>query len=500
MTEPWWQRAVFYRLDPARYQDSDGDGRGDLRGVSQRLDYLQSLGVDALLLDGKMEAGDLDALGDLIREASRHQLRVLVTAEPDAVKGPREAVLIAVRGWLGAGAAGVWVPKATDAKLADAGYAALIGSLRGLVQSFPGERVLITDPAPMSLSPAPRPVRVHRRINPGSFQPARGGQLVTTAPLPVSPPEAAHLRASLGAAGEETFPTTNGLLRFVQPPATNAPDLVGDAASLLGSRGAVVLDFGEEIGLNMYPAPALGPAGTYAALPVMQWTPSNETAAQKQEEVASPAAMSEPEFGAYHPYLPPPRGIGGPASGTAKVTADLNVPETLPEPNTLPGFTRGALPAAPVEGATRNVTTQDRDPKSLLNAYRQLIALHHSNPTLRNGTQYVLNRDSQNALIWVRRAPAGSRTAANVVGAVNLSDHPVTLAIDDDLAGFGMRPGALRPLFSSAPQATTGETTGRLIVPPHAVLLGEIYHAGSLGEPASRARHSGRRSGRRVRR
>ena len=45
---PWWQRAVFYEIYIRSFQDSDGDGVGDLNGVALRLDYLQDLGVDAL--------------------------------------------------------------------------------------------------------------------------------------------------------------------------------------------------------------------------------------------------------------------------------------------------------------------------------------------------------------------------------------------------------------------------------------------------------------------
>jgi len=45
---PWWRDAVVYQIYPRSFQDSSGDGVGDLRGIESRLDHLSWLGVDAV--------------------------------------------------------------------------------------------------------------------------------------------------------------------------------------------------------------------------------------------------------------------------------------------------------------------------------------------------------------------------------------------------------------------------------------------------------------------
>ncbi len=50
-TKPdWWKSAVFYQIYPKSFQDTDGDGVGDLRGILSHLDYLAELGVDGIWL------------------------------------------------------------------------------------------------------------------------------------------------------------------------------------------------------------------------------------------------------------------------------------------------------------------------------------------------------------------------------------------------------------------------------------------------------------------
>jgi len=47
-SDPWWKHAVIYEIYPRSFQDSNGDGVGDLNGITRRLDYLRDLGVDAI--------------------------------------------------------------------------------------------------------------------------------------------------------------------------------------------------------------------------------------------------------------------------------------------------------------------------------------------------------------------------------------------------------------------------------------------------------------------
>lgn len=96
-TTPWWKNAVIYQIYPRSFQDSDGDGVGDLNGIVQRLDYLAGLGVDALWLcpvyrspqdDNGYDISDycdidplFGTLADmerLIREAARRGIRIIM--------------------------------------------------------------------------------------------------------------------------------------------------------------------------------------------------------------------------------------------------------------------------------------------------------------------------------------------------------------------------------------------------------------------------------------
>lgn len=93
----WWKDAVFYQIYPRSFQDSNGDGIGDLPGIVSRLDYLRSLGVGAVCLapifaspmqDGGFDVSDfrsvdpdygsMEDLEELIAQCRTRGIRVLL--------------------------------------------------------------------------------------------------------------------------------------------------------------------------------------------------------------------------------------------------------------------------------------------------------------------------------------------------------------------------------------------------------------------------------------
>lgn len=60
MTQPWWKKAVVYQIYPKSFQDTTGNGVGDIQGIISKLDYLKELGVDVIWLTPIYESPQRD--------------------------------------------------------------------------------------------------------------------------------------------------------------------------------------------------------------------------------------------------------------------------------------------------------------------------------------------------------------------------------------------------------------------------------------------------------
>jgi len=405
------------------------------------------------------------AFGTLVREAVGRHVRVLVDLGAPASQQADAQYVQLARAWLNQGAAGVYLPTGAVEKVdGGAHIALLLQQLRALTNSFPGERVLLADSA------AQQDVMLENGL-------AKYAQLTASAPLGAADahgaaPTVTELReewtADVGDAkggdarggdakgwdAGKSQAGVNPLLVAVRVPAIadGAGRLAMEralAVMLLVSRSAVVLEYGQELGLER------GSKGD----PLMQWTPTNLTRKAAAPVVAAQPAAASNGYKGFLPYVQPlPRNLFTPPKLPVVVESDEAPPVDVA---LLPGFTAGRLDAgvtAP-NGATANVATESNEMGSLLNLYKQLIRLHHGNATVRSGAQMVLNRDALGELVWVRRAPANSRTSSTVVAACNLSDRPVVLGDLGVSTGRGMR-----PLLSPAPGNLLKVEPGMVVV------------------------------------
>lgn len=93
----WWQNSVVYQIYPRSFQDSNGDGVGDIQGIIKRLDYLEDLGIDAIWLSPvyrtpnddngydisdyqeiEPEFGTMEDMDQLIKKAKEHGIQIVM--------------------------------------------------------------------------------------------------------------------------------------------------------------------------------------------------------------------------------------------------------------------------------------------------------------------------------------------------------------------------------------------------------------------------------------
>ena len=86
MERKWWQDKIVYQIYPKSFQDTNGDGIGDLRGILDRLDYLKELGVDLIWLSPVYQSPFVDQgydISDYYRIAEEFGTCLLYTSWTD---------------------------------------------------------------------------------------------------------------------------------------------------------------------------------------------------------------------------------------------------------------------------------------------------------------------------------------------------------------------------------------------------------------------------------
>lgn len=408
-TDLWWKHAVIYQVNPANFDPANGSA---LHGVTQHLDYIHSLGTDALLLTPiepdsthaqtiNPALGTLDDLDDLIHEASRRNMRVLLDLDTaiSAADLPNVA-----RFWLNRGIAGFHVSGANGVARAQA------ATLRKATSSYLGQRIVIADVDP-TLTPDLRQ-RTYKAPDPQSPQ-----LILDTRPGTSTTLSAATIR-----------PAIETLQDIVQ---------AGHSLPLLSTDGPSY-----KRSMSRY-ADGQHDVAIAKLLATLLFTTRAESLLYYGQE------------------------LGVRAPSTPDATSPLITWEAPPTP------VKGS--PAPPETATPNAALEDADPSSLLNWYRQLSSLRHGNATLNSGSLITINRDDQNVLVLVRKPQTVTALSPVLVILVNLTDHPVPLSIKADTMRLHLRGSFLRTVLRSDDNIGTMHLES-MTLPAYTAYIGELRY------------------------
>ncbi len=434
----WFKHAVLYRIDTRTFAQSskepDGTG-GTLKGIAERLDYIHDLGVDAILLEDLAPStgatgsspiepalGTVDDFDELSLQASRRSLRILLT-----ISHPDPAL---ARYWLTRGVAGFYVPGDPNSPA--------VAAIRKLLPSFVGQRVLITD---ADLSGAAAKASANELQLDGAF---------LKLPTPPATNVAAELRGALE--GDQALLRTGspaiatdaqGLPRSVNrfaPAGSEREAAKLIAAVLLLNRSAPVIYAGQELGVP-------SASGSAAMIP---WGKPPVAEPEPTEEAAAPKPA------------PPPA-----APQTPFVASERYVPYVAP--------VKPVKPAKPAPPDPATAAGQELNPNSVLSFYRQLIQLHHGRNSVRDGDDVLLNYDSANALVWVRKTATTSLANPPLVVVCNLSAKPLSLPLKTDLTNLHLRGSFLRSVLNPESQPVSMDLNP-VVLPPYGVYIGELRY------------------------
>ena len=542
-SDPWWKHAIIYEIYPRSFQDSNGDGVGDINGISSRLDYLKDLGVDAIWItpmypspqvDFGYDIADYEAIDPqygsmadfdrLVSEAKKRNIRIIMDYVPnhtsdqhpwfkesassrsnpkrdwyiwrdgkrpgkppnnwqswfghsawqfDAKTGQwyyhyfyvqqpdlnwrnpevRKAMYDVLRFWLERGAAGFRMdavsrlfedPNLHDDPLLPGKNAYgdpnirhkytddlpevhdVLREIRKLVDGYPGDPVLISEADEPSIHDL---LKMYGANNdevhlPMDFQVADVNRL--------SAPEFRRLL------DEVEFNPLDGqpYFFFNNHDQERTWDRYGDgvhndqiaklmAALLLTMQATPQMYYGEELGMRT-------------------------TVPTGKEDVKDPIGKTG---------WPKEKGRDG---------------ERTPmqwDDSQNAGFSKAAKPWLPVPPSYTeyNVEAETRNPESILNFYKHLIALRRDVAALREGEYVAVNREDKDVLAYLRK---DSGCGDSVLIALNMSSQAKTIRFQ--LSGFGIKGSEARVLLADPAQSSAKAKLDQVTLAPFGVFIGAV--------------------------
>ena len=444
--DPWWRGAVFYQLDPAALQNQQGNSALPPAVLLQFVDYLKSLGVDAVVLSPSPRHVSGTATGtpadkpdqaqeeweQLQQALSQRKMRLLVDLPLTSRQTDEQTVALA-RFWLSRGVAGMQLvaePTAGTA-LDPASLTERMRLLRHLCAGYMGDRVLMGD-ANGDLAPSVEPQPISRRV----ARTGRNTRRIATA--------------------------------------TDQPQLRVDHAlamlTILNSKAMRDILSGSQV-----PGEVLISDRENSIRSSMRLSPGEDDSARLAVEKTVATLLLT---GGGQPMILYGQEIGVASDASAQsllLSSDGGDPAVS---------TSGIRP----ESESPGEASEEGYQMSLLNWYRKLIALREQEPALRSGSLTMLDTGYPDVVAWVRKASRlGERP---VLVMCNLSGHSVLISVEQQLKQIGLKPtSGMVPLALSFTGINPSYTATGINLPASGVYLGAILQPGLEDAPAPYVSH-----------
>lgn len=557
--EIWWQHAVIYEIYPRSYGDTNGDGIGDLNGITAHLDYLQNLGVDAIWIAPMYPSpqidfgydisdyesvdpqyGTLKDFDHLEAEAKKHNIRIVLDMVLNHTSDKHK--------WFIESAASRTNPKA-DWYVWKDGVPADTPGVTEYQKKFehdgmvpPNNWVSLFGGSAWEWVPARKQFYYHRfykqqpdlewrnpavetaMFNSMKFWLDRGvaGFRLDAIPSLFEDPQLRNEpeTGGLNAQGDpnvkniytDNLPEVHDVIRRMRAMSDKYPgDRVLIGETYLPNTAELDKWYGgtskDELQLPMDMLVGFGEGAKYSAPYFRRYIDEVQTQVHGSQPIIvfdnhdnirsidrfgdgqhniaiakTVAAMLLTARATALTYYGAPIGM---TTRTPTRKEDVKDPigitgwpkekgrdgERTPmqwTPGPQAGFSTNPhtwLPISP-DYKTVNVQTESADPNSLLNWYKQLIALRRSNPSLHDGSMVILDKDNPDVFSYVRSTSSGS---APVIVAINMSGEPRTVALD--LSAAGIATDSVKTLAATDASLQVVSVKS-LTLPPFAVWVG----------------------------